>query len=197
MYRGTSLPTVEQAGLLFPLRGQYVPVPYLRLSSQRDAVSYKAQSSSCGELTNRTFSKSHCHRDKCGLCGLCIFCSYCSVKKNLPLYIQSLIDVPSESLDVLSESLSSDAASHFSWTSSSTILLSLEWVFFFPAAEFTKRRGTRGGQRLIMANNPISQRLPLTDTVWSWVGPLPIPHSAYPQEHSELNQTLISPLLWW
>lgn len=43
--------------LLFPLRGHYVP--YLQLSSHRDADFYTAQSfrpkRSCGELTNRTF----------------------------------------------------------------------------------------------------------------------------------------------
>lgn len=150
------------------------------------------------ELTNRTFQDFTVVWANVDCVG-CVFIlisprSYCSVQKRLPPYIQSLVDL-------ISESLSSDSASQFPPAPTTDML---PQNFPSPLSEFSfsqllnspRRRGTRG-QRLITANNPISQRLPLTDTVWSWVGPLPIPLSAYPQEHSELNQTLISPLLWW
>lgn len=121
-------PNVEQAGLLLPLRGQKnpVPIPYLQLSSQRDAVFCAAQlfplqRGSC-KLINRTFQVLAVIRTNVDCVGRVPLCSFCSVQTNLHLFIQSLVDL-------ISESLSSDSASHFSCpqrTSSSTVFTSLE-----------------------------------------------------------------------
>lgn len=86
-----------RVGCCFPEGEIYISVPYLQLSSQRDALFHAAQifllARSCGKLTDRTLQDATVIRTNVHS----IFNLFLILQKNLHPFIQSLIDLISES----------------------------------------------------------------------------------------------------
>lgn len=80
---------------MFPLKGQYVLVPYLKLSSRRDAATHSTMrklSPFCSELLDLTVARTN------GDCvGRALFYLLADIKyKRISIYIQSLVHLVSE-----------------------------------------------------------------------------------------------------